>query len=514
MATIKQTVGLNSHKELDNLPANWNYKNYHHPMEWMNNVRWFFSMEDIYTEGSVRKTPQTFDPALECIANQSCPTQPCDPQKGWNGLENAKVRYFCDDSKYPTHFNTQLFALARIQDTQGNIRQFINKHWDVTEWSSCWDSNNLSNACLDEIKDHGKELAQVLNTHFSSRVTHVHLNEFWDPNRKVEYHKFQEGLHEDAQNFSVISNSMQASDPGIGNNLYDNYMNDYIQSTDEAICIHPYSFTTGAQHTGGGNFLNGIPEEMYWGAQAGKHTEIADLIQWRDNNYPNKPIWITEIGWNSTTQGMSLEIQSNYTMRALLLAMAYNVEKVFFYWLRDTPDGSFGTTGWLYNNYNPKPVYVAMEELMSKYKDFEFDKWLLPPGGNHVVMQLKGPNNAAVRIEWNVDNSVNGTVSGKPLFTPVDDDIINPPQPPPPPPGSRTFNLNQCVPNFQSGGIWSYGVVGTSPSLPLGMSLNGSNLTIANNAETGYFAFNYSLEKNDNNPKMSVCQTIHIKVGD
>ena len=509
MHTIKQTLGINAHKSLDNLPQGWSYKNYHHPMEWMNNVRWFFSMEDIYTrDGNDRKTPRTFRPALTCESNQTCPTQPCDPALGWNGLENAKVRYFCDDSKYPSHFNTELFALARIEDTLGNVRNFIHKHWDVDEWSSCIKGGIVTQNCLDEIRHYGKEMAQILNHHFSSRVTHVHLNEFWDPARKPEYHAFQAGLKEDALHFSVISNSMQASDRTIGGLTYDNYMDDYFVLTDDAICIHPYSFTSGQQGGDAGNKLNGKPEEMYWGAAPRKHTEIKDLVDWRDNNHPNKPIWITEIGWNSGDPNMDQQIQSDYTVRALLLAMAHNIEKVFFYWLRDTPDSFFGTTGWLDQAYNPKQIYLDMENIMHRYKDHSFDSWISGPGNNYVALKLKGLNNEEAIVEWNVDNSVTQVdgrrVSGKPTFTPIGIGNNNPVR----------VNLGQFLPNLPANGKWKYGTADNRAHLPIGFNLDETTgvLQVANDAINGTHPFTFVNDYGDQGKSVVACITINVKI--
>jgi polysaccharide biosynthesis protein PslG len=91
---------------------------------------------------------------------------------------------------------------------------------------------------------------------------------------------------------------------------------------------------------------------------------------------PDKPMWITEIGW-PVTKDVDEAAQARFTVRATVLAAQAGVDGIFWYTLRDgpfpemfPPEDAFGL---LHNDQDPaagkpsspKPVYVALRALLA-----------------------------------------------------------------------------------------------------------------------------------------------------
>jgi hypothetical protein len=82
------------------------------------------------------------------------------------------------------------------------------------------------------------------------------------------------------------------------------------------------------------------------------------------DRFPDKELWITEMGWPTAPGGVSDLDQANYLVRALTISMHKKIAKFFWFNLMDwTPwfnNGDFGAhTGLLDSNYHPKPSAAA-----------------------------------------------------------------------------------------------------------------------------------------------------------
>lgn len=69
--------------------------------------------------------------------------------------------------------------------------------------------------------------------------------------------------------------------------------------------------------------------------------------------YGEKPIWITEIGWNTDVPGISEEMKANYLVRVFNISFSLpNIKKIFIYSLKDSGNGF----GLLDSSWNEKPL--------------------------------------------------------------------------------------------------------------------------------------------------------------
>lgn len=71
-------------------------------------------------------------------------------------------------------------------------------------------------------------------------------------------------------------------------------------------------------------------------------SSINQMKSWRDSRAPGKPLWITEIGWDTYTNGSTRSklwapeaSAGNYLLRTLALGMANGVDKIFIYMYKD-----------------------------------------------------------------------------------------------------------------------------------------------------------------------------------
>jgi len=85
-------------------------------------------------------------------------------------------------------------------------------------------------------------------------------------------------------------------------------------------------------------------------------------------NYKDKPIWLTEFGY-STSSNRSTEVEQAYSIpRSVIASFAKGIDKVFLYNLRareyrkDEPEAHFGIT---HKDLSPKPAYFSYKNLIS-----------------------------------------------------------------------------------------------------------------------------------------------------
>ncbi len=116
--------------------------------------------------------------------------------------------------------------------------------------------------------------------------------------------------------------------------------------------------------------LQGLAEQM---------RALQDLVK-RYNHGKAKPIWITEIGWPTSSLNVSERAQADYLVRGAVLSLAAGVQKIFWYdFLNDGTDTSqieqnFGLlrkpdAG---GRYTPKPAYVAYAVLIRELANRSF----------------------------------------------------------------------------------------------------------------------------------------------
>jgi hypothetical protein len=130
-------------------------------------------------------------------------------------------------------------------------------------------------------------------------------------------------------------------------------------------------YLSGVFQRGGGNYCDAVSFHLYRvekGPEAYLATDIANLQAIVGKS---KPIWITEIGYHTSTvwPNLSTESQANFVSRLYLLGRAYpQLRRIVYYDFRNDgtsaadPEQNFGL---VLNDLTPKPAYTALQKLTS-----------------------------------------------------------------------------------------------------------------------------------------------------
>jgi hypothetical protein len=158
--------------------------------------------------------------------------------------------------------------------------------------------------------------------------------------------------------------------------------NGALQSMD-ALSIHPYRY-------------NAPPE--------GLETEIGllqDLVKTYNGGQP-KPIWVTEMGWSVQTavEPGALVIdeitQAKFLVRAYALLLSANVERVYWYLLRDYEEF---TMGLMTADARPKLAAFAMQMMVNELSSARFVKREASLPGLYSLLFVR-PSGEEVRVMW------------------------------------------------------------------------------------------------------------------
>ena len=114
--------------------------------------------------------------------------------------------------------------------------------------------------------------------------------------------------------------------------------------------------------------------------------DIQDAIDWRDKHAPGKEVWITEFGWDCTTQpnhkegtfkdwiGNTDAEQARYLVRSWLIFSAMDLDRAYMYWFNDADKPQVHAASGLKRDYLPKPSFWAVSHLQKTLGSYRFEK--------------------------------------------------------------------------------------------------------------------------------------------
>ncbi|TLD71070.1 hypothetical protein FEM03_09155 [Phragmitibacter flavus] len=113
---------------------------------------------------------------------------------------------------------------------------------------------------------------------------------------------------------------------------------------------------------------------------------IQELLHWRDEHAPDKPVWVSEFGWDSSTKkpdpkgewskwvDSTDEEQARWLVRSFLIFARMGIDKAFVYFFNDEDEPKLHAASGLTRNYQPKPAYHAVAWMLEALKDYRFSK--------------------------------------------------------------------------------------------------------------------------------------------
>jgi hypothetical protein len=137
--------------------------------------------------------------------------------------------------------------------------------------------------------------------------------------------------------------------------------------------------------------------------------DVEALCQWRDAHAPGKPVWITEFGYDSSTQpaeksgdfakwvGVTDTQQAQWLVRSLLVFSTMPVERAYIYFFDDNDQPRLHASAGLTRHFQPKPSYHALAQLQRLLGDCYFDKIIANQPGKLRVQEY---GNAFGKVVW------------------------------------------------------------------------------------------------------------------
>lgn len=219
-----------------------------------------------------------------------------------------------------------------------------------------------------------------------------------------------------SQIFKAMAQGIRAGDPKLKIatcNLTTGKSGDYEKSV-ECVAKFPELFDvlnihTYAQLEGWPTWRRSFPEDTEL-----KHYlhDVAALCKWRDAHTPGKPVWITEFGYDSTTQpneksgdfekwqGVSDEQQAQWLVRSLLVFSAMPVERAYVYFFNDEDKPGLHASAGVTRHFQPKPSYHALAHLHRVLGDCRFQRIVTNDPGRLRVQEYRSDAGKIIWAVW------------------------------------------------------------------------------------------------------------------
>lgn len=141
--------------------------------------------------------------------------------------------------------------------------------------------------------------------------------------------------------------------------------------------------------------------------------DIRDVIAWRNANARGKEVWLTEFGWDATTQpqaregtfkdwvGVTDTQQAQYIVRSFLVFSAMDIDRAYLYFFNDSDKASVHAAAGLTRNFQPKPSFHAVAHLLKTLGDYRWTRAVQQITGDRYVYEYRHATDPSRRV-WAV----------------------------------------------------------------------------------------------------------------
>ena len=249
--------------------------------------------------------------------------------------------------------------------------QFTNRSFPQSMWNTPEQS----------AYNYGREFAKHFGSvHGNGLVSSVEVgNEPWDYDASFYANVLRgmsAGIRSVDSELSVVTGTFQAEDKHATNTYIGNRVLPEVANKIDVINCHTYSFVTNSQ---------GVRVGTYPEHKESSFNNIRPITRWRDANTPNKPVWVTEWGWDADGGGevcrasecVTQKAQAVYGIRGLMILARSSIERATWYFYANSPDCNTlfcrsGLTTSKNNNFVKKTIFVVFEDLLSRIGDKYF----------------------------------------------------------------------------------------------------------------------------------------------
>jgi hypothetical protein len=140
---------------------------------------------------------------------------------------------------------------------------------------------------------------------------------------------------------------------------------------------------------------------------------VEAVIGWRNGHARGKPVWLTEFGWDATTQpqakegvfkqwvGVTDTQQARYIVRTFLVLSAMDVDRAYLFFFNDEDKASVHAAAGLTRHFQPKPSFFAMAHLYKSLGEYRFARVVRAAPGDLYVYEFAHARDRTRRI-WAV----------------------------------------------------------------------------------------------------------------
>ncbi|HEY5792416.1 MAG TPA: hypothetical protein VIS74_03900 [Chthoniobacterales bacterium] len=323
----------------------------------------------------------------------------------WANLEKTKGQF-----SFPREFDAYMAAAKAANLIPLTVLSFGNKNYDDTPNSPSYGNAPYTDAgraaytryCLEVLKHYGSQIeaAEIWNEYngtFGKGPVAEDKAKYYFEMLKTVYGPIKQARPD----LTVVGVSAVTAPIPYFEDLFKRGALKYMN----ALSFHPYR----TQSTPEG--LEGVLKKV-------------NALVAKYNGGKTIPLWITELGWyvkgiNSYSDVIVTEVdQAKYLVRAITLSVANNVEKFYWYHLRD--DRSFPSSGVLRSpedpkgRHTPKPSYAAYANLIRQLNAATFVK-REPALNEGVYSMLFNRGGEEIRVLWSLEPVTLTAKAGVPL---------------------------------------------------------------------------------------------------
>ena len=144
-------------------------------------------------------------------------------------------------------------------------------------------------------------------------------------------------------------------------------------------------------------------------------TMMESAIAYRNKYHPDKPIWLTEFGYDSCSQGAlkkkrkkhmekwlpcSETEQGQWIVRSFLVFSAMDLDRAYLYFFDDRDTPSFHSASGITRNGKPKPSFYAMAHLRKTLGEYRFHRAVQKTVGDAYVYEYKSNAGELIWVAW------------------------------------------------------------------------------------------------------------------
>jgi hypothetical protein len=151
--------------------------------------------------------------------------------------------------------------------------------------------------------------------------------------------------------------------------------------------------------------------------EGGFVAEVRRVLAWRDEAAPDRPVWVTEFGWDAhRAEGAPVQEgvpiyerpsaasrlqQAQFLLRGYLLLARLGVERAYMYWYRDegAEKGQHNASGIVSGGVR-QPAYHAMASMQRNLGDYAFARALSEQREGTYAYRLDAPGGRACVAVW------------------------------------------------------------------------------------------------------------------